>query len=189
MDKSAVAAARISLKKMSENVEQLKKIESFQDFESIWQDFLVAANRIYTKLEQGSKVSGKSGAWFAKKKNERKSDELLSYLHHARNVDEHTISPVHEIKKGGVGIGSTGSTVIKSLSFKGGIIEADIEGDPLRFTIQHPTIELLPVKDRGVLYQPPKNHLGSPLSKSDPLSIAEMALIYLRNIVCEATNL
>jgi hypothetical protein len=49
----------------------------------------MAAGGIYAKLEQGSRTNGRSRAWYGRIKNVRKNDELLSYLHHARNSEEH----------------------------------------------------------------------------------------------------
>jgi hypothetical protein len=190
MDKAAIKAARSSLEKASEAIERLKKIKSFDEFEPAWQDFLVSSNRVFTKLEQGSKVSGHSSAWFANRKRERKDDELLSYLHHARNVDEHTISPVHEVKEGSMGIGTHGRTHIKRLEIDNGrITHADISGDPLRITIGPPTIALLPVKDRGIIYNPPKQHAGMRLVSIHPIDIATIAISYLNTLVGDAENL
>ena len=47
----------------------------------------------------------------------------------------------------------------------------------------------LPVKDRGVLYQPTKTHLGAPISNSSPAHMAGLALAYLEAMIKEADAL
>jgi hypothetical protein len=59
-----------------------------------WTGFLIASNRVFTLLEQGSKSSPESVRWFAKHRELRKSDPLLSYLHQARNADEHGLAHI-----------------------------------------------------------------------------------------------
>jgi hypothetical protein len=59
-----------------------------------WIDFLYAFNGVYQKLQKGSLLNGKSKAWFGRIKHMRDSDELLSYLHQARNAEEHGLEAI-----------------------------------------------------------------------------------------------
>ena len=64
--------------------------------EAAWIDFVAAAATIYSKLEQGAKGNASSEGWFSRKKHDRKVDPLLSYIHHTRNAEEHTIEAITE---------------------------------------------------------------------------------------------
>ena len=81
---------------------RLKDLELAKDYKSArrcWYEFLIASNSVFSVLQQGAKGAGKSQAWFAKKVQLRKSDPLLSYLHHARNAEEHNVPSVTELDR------------------------------------------------------------------------------------------
>jgi hypothetical protein len=157
MDKAAVDASSVSLTKAIASAEALRTAKTMAEFGTAWSDFLLAAGRIFSKLEQGAKISGKSKAWFGPQKHQRQTDPLLAYIHHARNADEHGIGRITEVKPGGISIGSKGSTHIKRMVVGGGRIEAETSGDPLVITITPATARLIPVTDRGIIYEPPTN--------------------------------
>jgi hypothetical protein len=194
MDKSAVAASNVSLAKATASIEAMRNAKTFQEFEAAWSDFLLAAGRVFSKLEQGAKVSGPSKDWFGRRKHTRRTDPLLSYIHHARNADEHGIERITELRPGSVAIGSTGATSIKTLTIetnKEGTtkIEGETSGDPLRITVTPSAARLTTVFDRGDKYEPPTEHLGAPISDPSPLVVAELALAYLRGLTDEASKL
>lgn len=91
MGQTAVVAANISLAKAAAAVEAMRNAKTFPELETAWSDLLSAGHRIFSKLEQGAKASGTSAAWYGRQKNTRRTYPLLSYIHHARNVDEHRI--------------------------------------------------------------------------------------------------
>src|SRR5438132_1660188 len=96
MNSDAVSQSIVRLQKAKNAAERLEKAKSYEEAEDAWTDFLLAGSAIYSKLQQGAKSSSKSQAWFGIKKKERKDDELLRYIHHARNSDEHGIEHVTE---------------------------------------------------------------------------------------------
>ncbi len=96
MQKSAVEQARRRLSTAKTAYHDYQSATNFEGKKQNWTLFLTALSTIYSKLEQGSKGSGKSQAWFGRRKRERKTDDLLSYLHHARNSDEHGLEEVTE---------------------------------------------------------------------------------------------
>jgi hypothetical protein len=92
MKLTAVEEAGIRLERARATIPTMERTDiPIKDVESAWWSFLLSANSVYTKLEQGSKDNGKSKAWFGRAKHVRKNDPLLSYLHHARNSDEHSL--------------------------------------------------------------------------------------------------
>lgn len=73
-----------------EDLLQLEKLgPSFKGFEKTWYSFLLNFNGFFTVLEQASKSNQKSMKWYSEIRNFRKSDPILSYLQHARNMEEH----------------------------------------------------------------------------------------------------
>lgn len=94
MRPQAIEHAVRRLTRAKRAAQDLMSADCFTDAESAWIDFLIAFNGIYSKLEQGVKGNGAATAWFGRKKNERKKNETLRYLHHARNSEEHGIERV-----------------------------------------------------------------------------------------------
>src|ERR1700722_15573764 len=94
MNKSAVLQAKQRLIKLEKSLAGLRAAGTTEDAEEAWTDFLLAASTIYSKLEQGAKGYRISEPWFGRKKKERRDDQLLRYLHFARNSAEHGIERV-----------------------------------------------------------------------------------------------
>jgi hypothetical protein len=194
IEKSAVNAAHASIAKASSAVDKMRAAKSHSEFEVAWSDFLVAAGRVFTKLEQGAKASGPSKAWYGRQKHLRRKDPLLVYLHHARNVDEHGLEPVTKLKPGGVGFGSKGTTHIKHLSIQSDqsgqvSIHGETSGDPLLISVKPSMSRLVAVVDRGDKYEPPTEHLGTPITDQSPIVVADLALAFLRSLTKDAAQL
>jgi hypothetical protein len=62
-----------------------------------------------------------------------------------------------------------------------------VGGDPVYVgndvVVIAPRIELRPVKDCGVRYDPPVEHLGKALAERDPLKVAELGLTFYAGFV------
>jgi hypothetical protein len=154
--------------------------------EGAWVDFLLAASSIYSKLEQGAKHgSGKSAAWFGRKKSQRKTDPLLRYIHHARNAEEHGIERVTRRASSRVTV-EAGTYV-------------QLRSDGENWNIEHmigsiqpayDRVALVPVRDSrfGDIFQPPWQHLGQTLPDRTPKTIATLGLSYLERMIEEAAT-
>lgn len=94
MIQSAIKHCNTRLRRAQKATEILATAKSYEEQEDAWEDFILAVNGIYSKLEQGTKNGGKSGGWYGRKKHDRKKDLLLSYLHFARNAHEHGLQRV-----------------------------------------------------------------------------------------------
>lgn len=189
MDKTAVAASYVSLAKAAAAIEAMRNAKTFPELEAAWSDFLLAAGRIFSKLEQGAKSNGTSRAWFGRQRHTRRSEPLLSYIHHARNADEHGIERITERKPASLGIGSSGATYIKRMTVRHGLIEIEGDGSPLKVTVIPGRAELIAVFDHGDKYEPPTQHLGNAISDQSPLAVAELAIAYLRTMIDDAAKL
>jgi hypothetical protein len=80
MDPTALKAARTEFDRAFQNIDELAAANHYTEVARHWAVFLVNAGRVFTKLEQASKVTAKSRAWWGKKVNERRGDELLRYV-------------------------------------------------------------------------------------------------------------
>jgi hypothetical protein len=91
MDPKALAAAKVRLERAKNAVTALDTAITLADMHSAWSAFLLAAGGIYSKLQRGAKGDSKSVAWFGGITHVRKTDPLLSYIHQARNSEEHSV--------------------------------------------------------------------------------------------------
>ncbi len=139
-------------------------VGDFGEYERAWRDFLGRIEKIWTKTQAAvhdmpgwKKIESETGAL-------RKSDPLLSYLQHARNADEHSIQAV----------ASDWDAKINAVKI----------GRELHISCQPWDRPLLPVRNRGTTYNPPRMHLGQPLDpllgkgKAEPRVVAELALAF-----------
>jgi len=188
MDKRAVDAARTEYGRAVESAAAVATAIDFQVLEKNWTAFLVAAGRVFTKLEQGAKVAPKSKAWWGKQVHQRRTDPLLAYLWHARNADEHTLQQVTELHPGNATMVDPTKEDVAALKYA---MEKEtrpwVPLELVEWVPQH--VMLLPVKDRGVLYQPPSAHLGTQITSTSPARTAELALAFLDTMVEEADEL
>lgn len=93
----------------------------------------------------------------------------MRYLEHARNADQHSIQLIlDDVPEQIVTVG--GDTVY---------VGNDV-------VVIAPRIELLPVEDRGVWYDPPVEHLGKALAERGPLAVAELGLAFYAGFVEQA---
>jgi hypothetical protein len=192
MDKKAIDRAQAALHECTASILEMEAAKSFSELEKYWSSFLVSANRIYTRLEQGAKANGKSTSWFGRKQHERKNDKLLMYVRHARNVDEHNLEEITEREpsslKLGVGpgawrfdgtLGSGGTMKVTALGGQVPGVSKFVEFTPAK-------VRMIKVVDRGVPYDPPLDSSGNEIQ---PLEAAKLALGHLSNIIEEARKL
>lgn len=204
MDPAAVEQAKERLEVAEDALTKLREAtvaDSFRDIRIQWTNFLLSASAIYSKLEQGAKSSGKSAAWFGRMKKLRKDDELLRYIHHARNSDYHGIVPV--VREGSevhVTIPppyptATPATLHATLSEDTDSNDFWMEARDSRTGRKIPLeiqlrkyLAVVQVKDdkHGDVFDPPKQHLGEPIEVDEPLGVATLALDYLRTLIAEA---
>ncbi|MGZ8362693.1 MAG: hypothetical protein ACXW3D_02430 [Caulobacteraceae bacterium] len=187
MKAQAVDQARSRLDKAYALLEIMKGESDAQKIQLMWTDFLLAVGAIYSKLEQGSKGNSRSEAWFGHKKGERKKDPLLSYLHHARNSDEHGIEPVTERHSSYIRMPPRGSVTLQS---DGKNTWTVIESSGA-IEYANDLVVMIPVIDRryGDVFDPPVTHLGRPLKGSSPMMAANLAVVYFENLIEDAWRL
>jgi hypothetical protein len=195
MDPIAVEHSRARLRKAKKALGDLRTADSFESAEDAWSDFLLAGSSIYSKLEQGSKSFGISTAWYGIKKRERRRDQLLRYLHFARNSDEHGIERVV------TRYADTGPIWGRQPKYGERIpvtiqqLDSDTNepfGEATEGFYSGSTIKLVRITDRrfGDFCDPPKAHLGKSIPYyEEPLDIAELGFAYLEALISEAERL
>ena len=136
----------------------------FSDYERAWREFLRHIERFWTKTRVAVKHSTGWGNIESEISHLRKTDPVLLYLRHARNADEHSIQE----------LASDWDAKLK----------VDRVGAELHISWQPWDRPLLPVRNRGVTYNPPRSHLGKSIEhllgnrKAEPRVIAELALAF-----------
>lgn len=188
MKKLGVQEAEGSLRRCAKALDSLAAATNAADYKESWSDFLLAMNRVYTLLEQGSKTSDASRKWFSEKKAERKDSALLNYLHHARNVHQHVLAVITDETPASVGLGvGPGAWRFDGTLGPGGTMRVTALGGQV--TGQSKFVEFTPAKirmatviDRGVIYAPPSEF-------DTPLDAGRSALSMLEATVKEAQAL
>jgi hypothetical protein len=192
MDQAAIKASEDLLSRTEAAASALESADAIEKAETAWSDFLVAGNRIFSKLEQGAKSNGKSNAWFGRKKYERRTIPLLRYIHHARNADEHGLAKVTERTAPGLALGvGPGAWRFDGTLGPGGKMKIAAMGG--QNAGQSKFVEVMPSKvrltrvvDSGVPYDPPQNAEHHELL---PNEAANQALDFLRSMIEEAKQL
>lgn len=192
MRNTALIQARERFGRAAEAVKRMQeaKAYSYKDENRAWSDFLLAASGVYSKLEQGSKGCGTSEGWFGRKKHDRKKDELMAFLHHARNADEHGISGTTLFISKFTVLSGKVARVGFNLS-PDGEVKPVVQGEPgSRVGVEMYTAPKM-VRDskHGDSFMPPTQHLGQPLDEPSVVEIATLGLAYLESLIAEAAQL
>jgi hypothetical protein len=196
MDPNAVEQAKRRWERAEKAMQDLRDAKEFEAAENAWIDFLHAAGTIYTKLEQGAKISGKSQGWFGLKKKERKDDLVLRYLHFARNSDEHGIERlVTEFAGSALGVKELGQKLAFNEKAHVRVKRVDpitnqpdgLETDGI---IEGPCMRLVRATDKRFndYCDPPENCDGTVIYCS-PNILGACALPRLQKIISEARGL
>lgn len=148
-----------------------------------WWTFVRATHEVWRALEIGAGRVGDSREWLDAKKREREKDDLLSYLAHARNSEEH-------------GLKYSGGRRDPDLRIVADVVDrknAAAEGTPeaIRASVEllfmAPRFSLRPVTERGTEYPPPRTHLSRPIDgEPAPGHVVHLTITYLQRMVSEA---
>jgi hypothetical protein len=200
-ESSTIRHCAARLAKVRDALSRLESAKTLDDAESAWSDLLIAGNGIYSKLEQGSKLSGKASAWFGRAKKARKDDSLLSYMHHARNSEEHGIEDITQRVKAG-----TASVTLREPydpqkleglqlhigTDKRGHVRVSSSNEDVISTKMYdtPSLILVRVKDPRFKehFDPPYEHLSAPIADQSPLAIGKLFIAHLERLVDEAMS-
>lgn len=144
------------------------------EYEIAWSDFLTHISRTWNKIK--SEAHGRKSWQQLKGKYEqlRRKDSLLKYIEQARNVSEHCIAPITNDWDANLRAKSQSGVVS---------LEWNAWDRPL-----------LPVTNRGTTFNPPKKHLGKPMSHyqrpgyCEPLTVAGCAMRFYVDMFNEVSE-
>jgi len=176
------------LSRAREAVEAMKRSGNLPDLEEHWKDYLGRIERVWFKASAHYKKSPKWQPWQGAFEKARRDDPLLAYLRNARGADEHTVSDIVEHQHEHIAIvpGEHGGT-IKNLRISGGVATAETTGAV--GVVFHPDrIKLLPVVNRGVKYDVPRQHQGRTIDPDNVISVAEAGLAFYERFLQDAEN-
>lgn len=167
----------------SEAIAEMQVADEFDRYEKAWLDYLHYLDRGWNKLEK--LLEGISQQKLSHARQTRKSDALLSYLMHARNVDEHTVRQVVAKRPGSLKItgGPGGGTIHRGVFSGDGQVGNLVYEGALDIDFVPERMEIIGVTDRGVLYDIPAHHLGVPLKSLIPHDLARLALDYYKSLL------
>ncbi|MBC7608237.1 MAG: hypothetical protein H7228_01470 [Polaromonas sp.] len=191
MNKLAARHAWESLHKARNAHAQLMNAKTVEEAEDAWSEFLSASSRIYSKLHSGSKGHKTAQPWFGRMKNERRSDELLAYVHQARNADEHGISQISVRKLEGLQMrGTEAGARLYGLQVQN---NGEVIHHPSNTGIHVETLVSMTLADiyddkHGDTFPVPTTHLGKPLPDQKATTISTLALEYLNGLVRDGSK-
>ncbi|HUZ32008.1 MAG TPA: hypothetical protein VMV19_07880 [Xanthobacteraceae bacterium] len=199
-DSSAIRQSVVRLQKARDALKRLEATSTLDETESAWADLLLSGNAIYSKLEQGAKAGGgKASAWYGRIKKLRKDDPLLSYVHHARNSEEHGIEDVTKRMKAGDATltfrepfdpGKMHGLQLNIGADSRGHVRVSSSNEDVVSTRMYdqPSLALVRVKDSrfGDYFDPPYEHLGTKLADQSPLTVGSLFVAYLAQLIDDA---
>ena len=168
---------REELERAREAIEQMNRASSFDEFEAGWIEFLNRLERIWSKSKAAFEKHSSWNGWKGRYLKLRKKDPLLSYLINARGAEVHTVEPIAEKEDSTLsfGAGPTGSVHIKEIRITNGRLLIDADA-PVKVTFRPERMKLLPITNRGRVYDIPREHNGSEVNPDDVLALARLAL-------------
>jgi hypothetical protein len=178
---------RAALGAAEKAVQQMQDAETFQQLREAWEEFLSRIEKVWIKAErEGQPVRAAFEPWHGSYKRMRRKDPLLAYVSHARNVDYHRIQPIAGVELNLTTHIPPGGTAV--IEIHHGLGHLRLTGDVKESSVSPPRYVLLPIVDRGVTCPVPKTHLGTAISKNDPVTVAQLALAFYTQFVADAAS-
>lgn len=188
MRPDALKQAEERLCRARQSLQVLETRGDRSDRESAWLDLITALGTVYSKLEQGSKGNGKSSAWFGRRKNERRVDPLLQYLHQARNAAEHGIARGARYAKQAVSFTGMKPGTMAGLKMTPDGLKPFSTDPDMQLNFVEDDLALMTVRNQGAMFHPPTSHLGAPLKKTGARDVAKLAVEYVDAMVEDARS-
>lgn len=194
MNPAAVADARNCLERVNEALKILQArsprvwADDLKACSNAWADVLIWGHRAISKLEQGAK-HGSSSGWFGQITSQRRTDPLLSYMHHARNVDEHALVKVYETTKADIKLSIPQNKPAQfhtELTEDGHFLVRPLNSWTKVEGVERAGLLLKAAESRGRTYPVPDQHLGHAITESSARALSEIFSTYLTRVIDEA---
>jgi hypothetical protein len=177
---AVLAKAERKLEQAQRALLRLVKVQTYLDKEDAWEHVIFAFNQCFQAIEHLKKMP-KVKPIFDQMLHLQRTDPLLSYMHQARNVEDHGVGPILSRRFESFSIGAPGENVIINsmrTDRTGRVVQLDL-GAPATVLHVPGGIELHSIVNREREYPVPTTHLGKEIS-SDPEVVAQIALTYFR---------
>jgi hypothetical protein len=177
MDAAQLERAQTEIERADQSLIDLGATKHLAEIERYWAAFLVHFERIFNRLEAAA--GGRGDAWYGRIEQFRKKDALLSYLRHARNIDEHGLRMVTKREPG----------LIREIGAEPMDPARPEAGIRVVVEIRDPHVALVDVIDRDVRYTVPTTFRGNPISMAHPLNVGLLGLSYAEEVVIQARSM
>jgi len=177
--KQELHAAQLALQGM-------RAATNLEEFAIWFRGFLDRIEKVWVKAERECQPSlAQFEPWQRVFKKLRRDDQLLMYLRQARNADQHSIQHMTQELLGQLVL------VIPPL----GTVEVQIDETRQQLTVKGEcqiavqrgrSYRLLPINNRGRVFDPPSQHLGENLPKNDALLVAEKGTAFYEDFLAQA---
>lgn len=173
--------AKKELRAAEKALQRMLVAGDIEAFEGAWRDFLVNIEKVWVKAERECQAKKTFRNWQETFKKHREVDPLLKYIYQARHADQHSVQDVLDHTPGRIEI--PGPVAINSLIISDGKLVHYDGTQPL--TYYPPQIKLIRVTNWGVDFDPPTEHLGSPLVDAGPVGVARVALAFYSGFLAQ----
>lgn len=184
-DSNAIEKCLDRLDEAREALFRARSTGQVRDLRRHYSLFLRACGGVINMIEAAAQATPQGKQWYGGKRNAAKKDDLLRYMHQARNVEEHSAANPAIFKPSRVTLGSAPAEYGPPDAGLG------IPGGGSILNIWNGERRLLPLVDTryNQHFAPPAEHAGKPLRSQDPIEVGEVYLAYLEAIVREVTEL
>jgi hypothetical protein len=185
--KGPLYRSRKELDAARQAIDRMRRAQSVFEFEQAWQDYLGRVERAWNKTKdvfsEDSYVP-----WRGRHQHVGNSDPLLRYLKQARDAEKHTVGETISKEPGGIGINASSgdSLYIEQMTIDRGKVTIKGAKPGIAVTVFPERAKLFPAVSRGVTTRPPEEHLGHPISSTNPVVVAEAGLAYYEGMVKDA---
>ncbi len=168
---------------------QLKSANDAMNFKALFNSFLSSSRAITNALQKEGKDINGFEEWYKEKQDEMRKDELLRFIHEARTIDFHEGKNVLGTS---VNINHFSASVVGPKPTPDAKIGIRVDGIYWIINKGTPKERRIPINKGGKfltkisLKNPPSQHKGKSLEKNDPITICELCVKYMEELVYEA---
>lgn len=171
---------------------ECKNALNFAAFVSAWASFLIHTGSVLHALETGADITAQARQWYGGVKRQGRADPLVSYMHQARNAEEHQRAPVAgNAMMPGFGLVDHKTKTLEPLESLDDPFKAENSGKTIGigFHGAGPFVKALIDSRYNQVFPPPDSHNGKPLKSNDPVALGEIYLNYLSRLVEKAEEM